>query len=372
MQLQLQTFTALVSNAAAAVQGAASQLLDLTVGSVLRAVLEANASMALWLQWLILQVLRTTRAATSQGSDLDSWVADFGMQRLPAVAAHGTLTFARFVPFAQAVIPAGATARTADQSQTFTVVPDTGNSAWSAGQQGYVIPAGTSSINVPAVAITVGSDGNVQPGAVTLLGSAVPGIDTVANGAPFQGGIDAEMDAALRGRFSLFLASRSRATPLAVDYAIQSVQAGLLYSIAENQLPDGSSRPGFFTVTLDDGSGMPPAALLASVAVAVGTMRPIGSQFIVRAPVVQYVAIALSITASSDHAGTAAVVAAVLTGYLDSFGIGAPLTWSRIMQVAYNADGRVQNVANLTVNGASSDIVPLPNVVLKAGSVTVN
>ena len=67
MQLQLQTFTSLVSSAAAAVQGAASQLVDLTVGSVLRAVLEANASLALWLQWLILQVLRTTRAATSQG-----------------------------------------------------------------------------------------------------------------------------------------------------------------------------------------------------------------------------------------------------------------------------------------------------------------
>ena len=44
MQLSLQTFTALVQNMAAAVQSAATQLLDLTVGSTLRAVLEANAS----------------------------------------------------------------------------------------------------------------------------------------------------------------------------------------------------------------------------------------------------------------------------------------------------------------------------------------
>jgi hypothetical protein len=50
MQLPLQNFSTLVSNAAAAVQGAAAQLLDLSVGSALRAVLEASASVSLWLQ----------------------------------------------------------------------------------------------------------------------------------------------------------------------------------------------------------------------------------------------------------------------------------------------------------------------------------
>ena len=53
MQLQLQDFTTLVRNMAAGVQGSASALIDLTTGSVLRAILEANASLALWLQWLI-------------------------------------------------------------------------------------------------------------------------------------------------------------------------------------------------------------------------------------------------------------------------------------------------------------------------------
>ena len=77
---------------AAAVEASATQLLDLTVGSTLRAVLEANASIGLWMQWLILQVLRTTRAATSNGADLDSWMADLTLTRLPAVAATGTVT----------------------------------------------------------------------------------------------------------------------------------------------------------------------------------------------------------------------------------------------------------------------------------------
>ena len=43
MQLSLQNFSALVEQAAAAVQGSAAQLLDFTAGSVLRAILEANA-----------------------------------------------------------------------------------------------------------------------------------------------------------------------------------------------------------------------------------------------------------------------------------------------------------------------------------------
>ena len=88
MQLPLQTFSTLVANAAAAVQGSARQLVDLTIGSTLRAVLEANASLALWMQWLILLVLRTTRAATSTGADLDTWVADFGLARLPRHPGH--------------------------------------------------------------------------------------------------------------------------------------------------------------------------------------------------------------------------------------------------------------------------------------------
>ena len=74
MQLSLQNFSTLVDSMASTVQGACSSLIDLTVGSVTRAILEASASVGLWLQYLILQVLTMTRLATSIGSDADSWV----------------------------------------------------------------------------------------------------------------------------------------------------------------------------------------------------------------------------------------------------------------------------------------------------------
>src|SRR5262245_52314800 len=132
MQLSLRTFSTLVQSMAAAVQASAAQLLDLTAGSTLRAVLEANASIALWMQWLTLQVLRTTRAATSAGPDLDTWMADLTLTRLPAVPATGTVTFSRFAPTMPALIPAGALIRTADGTQTFAVAVDTLESTWSA------------------------------------------------------------------------------------------------------------------------------------------------------------------------------------------------------------------------------------------------
>ena len=135
MQLSLRTFNTLVQSMAAAVEASATQLLDLTVGSTLRAVLEANASIGLWMQWLILQVLRTTRAATSSGADLDSWMADLTLTRLPAVAATGIVTFSRFTPGMSALIPAGALVRTADGTQTFAVSADTSQACLVGDQQ---------------------------------------------------------------------------------------------------------------------------------------------------------------------------------------------------------------------------------------------
>ena len=111
MPLPLQDFPTLVRTQAAAVTGSARELVDTTAGSVLRALLEANASVALWVQWLIVQVLALTRAATSRGADLDTWMADFGVTRLPAVAATGVLTLGRATPGLAAVIPAGTRAR---------------------------------------------------------------------------------------------------------------------------------------------------------------------------------------------------------------------------------------------------------------------
>ena len=220
------SFSQLVSNIAAVVQGAASSLVNFTPGSILLSVAQATSAVVLWLQAIILQVLTLTRASTSQGSDLDSFMADFGLARLAATFATGQVTFARFTATQQAVVPIGSTVQTSDGSQNFTVTIDTTNSAYNASLGGYALISGTPSISVPVRDTVAGSGGNVQAAAIAVITTPIPGVDTVTNAAPYTNGIDAETDAALRIRFVAYLASLSKATRAAIGYAITSVQQG--------------------------------------------------------------------------------------------------------------------------------------------------
>lgn len=358
MQLSLQSFTTLVQNMAATVQSATSQALDLAVGSVTRAILESSASIALWLQWLILQVLQSTRAATSVGPDLDSWMADFSVTRLPAVAATGSLTFSRITPSLQAVLPPGTLARTGDGALTFAVLTDTTNAAWNSNLGGYIIPVGTTSVAVPASAQAPGNVGNVQASSITILASAVPGIDAVVNATPFTNGLDAETDAALRARFQNFIQSRSRATTQAVEYAVASVQQGLRFAVQENVNAAGASVMGSFVVTVDDGSGNPSATLLSSVRASVDAVRPVGSVFTVMPPTVVPTSIELSIDiiVPNSTASTTANVVSALANLVAQLPMGGVLPLSRLAQVAYTADQNVSNVTAMSINGAAADL----------------
>ena len=374
MQLSLQSFGTLVQNMAATVQSTASQALDLTVGSVTRAMLEASASVALWLQWLILQVLQSTRAATSTGADLDSWVGDFMLRRMPAVAATGSLTFSRITPNLQAVLPSGSLARTSDGMQTFVVTADASNPAWNPDAGGYVLPAGIATIAVPAVAQTPGSVGNVQASSIEMLASALPGIDAVTNTAPFTNGLDEESDAALRSRFQNYIQSRSRATPLSIEYAVASVQQGLRFALQENVDATGAARMGSFIVTIDDGSGSPSSALLSSVQAAVDAVRPVGSAFSVMPPTVVPTSVTLSISVTNPAllANTTAAVVSALANLVAALPMGGVLPLSRLAQVSYAADQNVFNVTAMAINGLAADLSLPPAAVATVSAITVS
>ncbi|MGC9269004.1 baseplate J/gp47 family protein [Acidiphilium sp.] len=373
MQLSLQNFTAMVEQMAAAVQGAAIQVLDLTVGSVLRALLEANASLGLWLQWLIVEVLQTTRLATSVGPDCDSFGADFGFVRLPASPAAGVVTFARFAPVLSAFVPVGTNVMTSDGSQSFTVAADLTNPAYSGGLGGYNLAAGIASIDLPVIAVLPGAAGDVLAGTIGLLTTAIPGIDTVSNAAPMAGGLDAESDAAFKARFGNYLASLSRATLGAIEETVSGVQQGLSVSIAENVDQTGAVSMGSFIVTVDNGTGAPPAGLLSTVAQAVNAVRPIGTRFAVQGPVVVNADISMTLTLAPGTQ-TQVVIAAVndaLANYVESMSVEATLPYSRLAQIAYDTSTAVTNVTSILLNGGSADLVPPLFGVVRIGTITV-
>jgi phage-related baseplate assembly protein len=374
MPPRLFTFTSVLQTMAAGVQAAGTRLMDLSAGSVLRAVLEANAGIALWLQYLVGRVLEQSRAATATAEELDSWMADFGLARLPARAATGTLTFARAVPGLATTIPAGALARGADGGMDAEVLADPAHPAWNAAAAGYAMPADLASLTVPARAARAGAAGNVLPATLTRLGSALPGIETVTNETAFHDGADAETDAALRARFRDYLDTRSRATPRAIAYALSQVQQGLSHLLMENQDASGAFRPGHFVVVVDDGTGAPSASLLAALAAAVEAVRPVGSQFSLRGPELVSVDVTLALELAPDAAApdVAALVGPAVAAHIATLGIGAPLYPSRLAQVAHAASADVRAVTAVLLNGGTAAIVPPAQGVIRPGVVTVS
>lgn len=386
MALTLLNFPTMVSIAAANAQASCKKLLNLTVGSVARSLLEANAAIGQWVQYEILQLWMSERLATSVGLDVDSFVGDFGLVRLPSVPATGTVTFSRYyggssaliVPYFNAdgsINGAGATVLTADLTQGFGVYTNTSDPNWNAQMAGYFMPAGTASITAPVRALVAGSAGNIQASAVSLITNPIPGVDSVANQTVFSDGTNGESDAALRARFQTFIATREKATIDAVKSAIQSVQDGLTYSVIENTTPSGTAMPGYFTVTVDDGSGAPSDALLSAVYSAVDSVRPIGSSFTVQPPAVIIAAISMTITASPGYskATLQGLVATAIETYINALGIGIALSYTRLSALAYGVPG-VATVSSVVLNSGSSDIGGGPTQVVKAtgASVAIN
>lgn len=376
MSIQTQDWVTLVRNQVAAIQGYAKVLVDLTVGSVLRAVVEANAAVTVWLQGLILQVMAITRASTSSGADLDSWMADFGLTRLAAVPATGSVTFSRFTVTQQVLVPLTAVVQTSDGTQQFNVIVDTTNPAYSATLGGYVIAAGAAGVTVPVQALVAGLAGNAVAGAVSTIVGAISGVDTVINAAAFVNGADAESDTALRTRFIAYVASLSKATKTAIGAAIASVKQGLTYAILENQTYAGLQQNGTFIVIVDDGTGSPPSTLLSSVSNAVDAVRPLTSTFYVYGPVVTNATVAMTIATvpGYTHQTITAQVQTALLNYINTLPLGTTLTYSRLVQVAYDASPAVINVTGTLLNGGTSDLPASSLQVIKTtlNSITVS
>jgi uncharacterized phage protein gp47/JayE len=372
--LKTQTFDQVVQAEAAAVQGGVtSGLVDFSVGSILRTFAESVAAIVMWLQGLILQLLTTTRAATSTGSDLDSWIADYGLTRLGAATSGGSVTFSRFTPTLQAIVPTGSIIQTADGTQQFQVIADAAQSAYVAGT-GYVLPAATASITATVAALAPGAGGNVAIGVLNTLGQTISGVDTVTNTLAFSTGTNAESDAALRLRFVNYLSSLSKATSAAIGNAIASLQLGITYTLTEDYSYGGAYQPGYFYLVIDDGTGSPPTSIVNAVTAAVNAVRGCGIQFNVFAPIVVTANIAVTVTAAAPytHTAIAAALQPAIAAYVAALPLGVSLSLTRLYQIIYDATPGIASVSGLTINGAGADIAATAQQAIIPGTVIIS
>ena len=364
-------FSDIVRDMSAAITASAGKLIDVSIGSVLRAIIDANAGLVLWVQSLVLITLQMTRAATSNGTDLDTWMADFGVTRLPALPASGTASFSRFSGNVQTVVPAGTTMKTRDGLIKFIVSADPAHPAWQKSQNGYSLPIGVMSIDLPIKAAAPGSTGNVMSGAISLLASPVPGMDRVNNTLATTGGYDSESDDNFRNRFANFLTTRSRATVRSIEYAISQVGPLLHYLILENVTSTGGVRMGHIRIVVDDGSGTIPAALLESLFAAVEPVRPIGTSFSIEPPNVVSVGVSLSVQSPAgfaEHTSQIQLMSAIST-YINQLPIGQTLSLTRISQISYDAVPEIINISNVLLNGSDHDLISAATTSFKFGNI---
>ena len=368
------SFTTLVSDMVTAIQGKSAALVDFAVGAILRAVVEAVAAVVIWLEGLILVLLQTTRLSSSSGNDVDTFLADFGQTRIPATEATGGVTFSRFTATQQAIVLVGTLLQTADGSQQFKVVADTTQAAYNATLGSYVIPAGTASANASVQALTPGSGGNVLAGTLTVIAQAVPYVDTVTNALAFTAGSDAETDSQAKARFVSYIASLSKATRAAIINAVQSLKTGASCVPVENFAYNGTPQPGYFYAVVDDGSGAPGSTFQSSAANAIEAVRGFTITYGVFPPIQVTVNVAMTATiaAGYDAASTKATVRAAILAYLSGLTLGQSLSYTRLLQVAYDASPGVTNVTGLTVNGGTADVTASAQQRILAGTVVVS
>lgn len=375
MGLSLQNFSTLVNNAIASAQSTCSSLRDFSVGSVARSLMEANATIALWQQYLALQVLSVTRLSSSFGDDVDSWLSQYGIERLGSVPATTTQTFISLSPgSSSSVIPVGSIVKTSDGKIIFSVSKDSSNQWWSETAGGYVRPMGVSSINCPVTCTTAGASGNVMAGVINLLGTQISGIDTCTNLNSVTNGADQENDASVKNRVVKWFASLSSATQDAINSAVSGVSSKLSYQIIEND-DGGNKRQGFFRVVIDDGSGDVSDSILSAVATAIDTERACGIEYavlradLIKVDVVIPVVLADGVTLDTVSAG---VILAV-TNYINDLSVGYSCNYTKLSSISLAAAGSlITSMGVITLNGIAKDISVATGQVIRAGNINLS
>ncbi|HTI81725.1 MAG TPA: baseplate J/gp47 family protein [Acetobacteraceae bacterium] len=343
-----------------------------TSGDALLAFFQTLQVQIEFLQGLISQLVLLTRAQTSTGADLDSWMAQFAFPRLPPTYGDGDVTFGATQPavnpvsiqaatLVNGVYQGGAVIQTSNGGIQYQVVPDTNNAAYSAATNSYVLAVGQTSVTALVQALTAGSASNVAANALIVIASPLPGINTVTNPAPITNGVDAETDAAFRARFVLYLGTLAKATKSAIVAAAAGVQQGLLINPVENENPQGVTVSGSFTVFVDDGSGDPPTSLIDNVFTAIDAVRAFGVQAFAAGPNVTTATIGLLIRVAENFV-TATVIAAVqnsIAASTNQLVAGETLYVSAIIEAALSVPGcAAVNAPTVTINGTAADFTP--------------
>jgi hypothetical protein len=166
--------------------------LDTTVGTPAAKILDAVAG-SIADAYVDNQLLTYTYDIDSKtDADLDAFCQLFGIARLPAKRASGTVTFTRGSENTDAAvfIPIN-----------FQITSSTDVGIIFQTVTGATMDVGVTSVTVPVQAVDAGPAGNIGPNLINNLSSPIQGVASATNTSATSGGLDQETDSALRARW---------------------------------------------------------------------------------------------------------------------------------------------------------------------------
>lgn len=239
------SFAEILAELVAHARAATDKVTDFNVGSVTRSWLEAAA---IGLDSLWMQTAQDIAVAIPEATYLA-----FGFGRLPAAYALGEVTlYLDAARTEDVVFPAGTRVVKIGSAVDFLTVSDA------------TIPAGALEVTVLARATANGAGANVGIGDLSVLPDYAGIGYGVTNRSPITGGRGEESDAERQQRFGDYIASLSRATTGALEYAARLATVTADEAVVEQALHVFlSERPGTVDVYIHNGVGGTSAELIA-------------------------------------------------------------------------------------------------------------
>lgn len=224
---------------------ARSELTDLETGGELFTLLSAVARELDGVSFQTSNLQKLWDLDTAAADDLDARAVDFypgTLERWLALKATGTVVFSRSGTAGTATIPAGHSVKVPNGAEFVTTAV------------GTITPGNTDSAAVGIEAVVGDRAGNVDAGAITIMG-ALAGVDSVVNGTPTTGGQPRESDDQFRRRIRDHLRGLPRGTVDALRGAALTAALDGIGRVTSVEVVEDATTLGRVYVYIDNGSG---------------------------------------------------------------------------------------------------------------------
>lgn len=276
---------------------------------------------------------------TAQGEWLDRHAALRGLDRRGAVSSEGSIRFSVTAPaVTDLTIPKGTVCATAGLTRFETT-------------QAATLPAGETSVLVPAQAVEPGAAGNVPAGSILAMAVPPVGVGACVNPEAFTGGAEEEDDEAFRAR----VLETYRRMPNGANAAYYEQEALSFEGVAACTVIPRNRGQGTVDVVIASPEGAPSEELIEKLQQHFDQRREIAVDVQVMAPTIRPIPMKIFIIAAegADREATREKVTRAVENFFSGARLGKKLVIAELTHLIFSQGGMV----NCEVASPNRDMV---------------